>query len=346
MADAWEAMQRALPPPPAPVPAFLEAYPEAHSVPDPASAVEESERMAGERVRRLLAKKAERKARKAAERGASAGGGEVLEAVAAGDAEVALAGASAADHSAVRAKEAAAESRLFREPVRRGGDRASRSSITEEDPGDLPPKLALSTRVDLAELSTGDECSPPCTGQSDWNEAEDSPEEGADPQDLEPEPTCDGPYTASPGEHSADRHFLSPQQWRVPAGEGDAWMVPLEEMHVQGVEQALGAAYQPILSADGRHLYTDGEQVYMMACMEVKADLGAEPQVVHPVVDPCDPLHEAVMGSLPAACSMWGCLAGAGFHCYYGRDQYGGRGQAACRHAEDRLWDVSWEFLP
>jgi len=86
--------------------------------------------------------------------------------------------------------------------------------------------------------------------------------------------------------------------------------------------------YQPILSADGQQLYTDGEQVYMMACMETigSQEASAEPvQLIHPIMDPYDPINQMMHG----LCSASMPLQGDGW-------------PTDTTPQEDGLWDMPW----
>lgn len=85
--------------------------------------------------------------------------------------------------------------------------------------------------------------------------------------------------------------------------ECDEWMTPFEELvrspevaaqwYGVGLAPMPGLDVEPVLAADGRQLYTDGQQFFVLACVDT-AD-GHNPtalQLVSPIVDPCDSKHQ------------------------------------------------------
>mmetsp|Transcript_105 Transcript_105/g.386 ORF Transcript_105/g.386 Transcript_105/m.386 type:complete len:472 (-) Transcript_105:197-1612(-) len=120
--------------------------------------------------------------------------------------------------------------------------------------------------------------------------------------------------------------------------------------------------YHPILSDDGQQLYTDGEQVYVMACVDTSASAGSaedaggadSPQVMHAVTDPWDPMHQVVhelqlastgseycgevyMGATYGACGDYSAQEWPQEMMYQSQLPAGGG-------HDDGLWDVPWDF--
>jgi len=114
--------------------------------------------------------------------------------------------------------------------------------------------------------------------------------------------------------------------------------------------------YHPILSDDGQQLYTDGEQVYVMACVDTSASAGSaedaggadSPQVMHAVTDPWDPMHQMAstgseycgdvyMGATYCACGDYSAQDWPQEMMYQSQLLAGGG-------HDDGLWDVPWEF--
>jgi len=166
----------------------------------------------------------------------------------------------------------------------------------------------------------------------------------------------------------------------------DPWMMPLDEMP-QGHE-ASGPIMQPraedsqvftpMISEDGRQLYTDGQQVFMLAGLEVTtfptaeipADEQQTKQVLHSFVDPNDPAHRlfqmssAMSGRATSADSASWCRGGPGAartSSSCSRAELGVEGGAAAGEAgeavgeeeqewdeedesEDAIWGVCWDF--
>jgi len=57
--------------------------------------------------------------------------------------------------------------------------------------------------------------------------------------------------------------------------------------------------YQPVLCENAQKLYTDGQQLYMLACIDVPEDADMSvPRIMRPVFDACDPLHEQFAADL------------------------------------------------
>merc|ERR1740121_3521964 len=89
----------------------------------------------------------------------------------------------------------------------------------------------------------------------------------------------------------------------------DAWMAPLEQVMRSRDEaecvyrqlfddMCMGTGvgpevhYQPVMCENNQQLYTDGEQFYMLACVDVSEDAGVTaPHSMQPVLDAHDPLH-------------------------------------------------------
>jgi hypothetical protein len=96
--------------------------------------------------------------------------------------------------------------------------------------------------------------------------------------------------------------------------------------------------YRPILFEDGQQLYTDGQQVYMMAAVTVDTaappDEEHAPQVMTPVVDPTDPLHQAFVG-LSAAMDNSGS---------WPTSKMGAMASFREEVEEQDLWGVCWDF--
>lgn len=88
----------------------------------------------------------------------------------------------------------------------------------------------------------------------------------------------------------------------------DAWMAPFEEIirsreeaervyeqvynSCTGVHVLHQSQYQPVLCDGNQQLYTDGEQFFMLASVDAPTDSNISgPRLMRPVVDPRDPLH-------------------------------------------------------
>jgi len=88
----------------------------------------------------------------------------------------------------------------------------------------------------------------------------------------------------------------------------DAWMTPFgetmrsqkeaEQVYGQlqdmlaNAEAAKSMQYQPVLCSENQQLYTDGQQLYMLACIDEAQGLDdSGPVLMRPVVDAYDPLH-------------------------------------------------------
>jgi len=88
----------------------------------------------------------------------------------------------------------------------------------------------------------------------------------------------------------------------------DAWMSPIEETmrtreqaeqvyrHLQDMHAEAEAAqtmqYQPVLCSNNQKLYTDGEKLYMLACIDAAQNVNeGDPTVMRPIVDAHDPMH-------------------------------------------------------
>lgn len=133
--------------------------------------------------------------------------------------------------------------------------------------------------------------------------------------------------------------------WTAPCQDG--WMLPFDDLlnRPDGPEYSpcnavefIQPAYQPVLSAHGQQLYRDGEQLYMLACLDTLEDqetaTGAPP-LLHAVVDPLDPMHGVVMDH----CSR---LASAVL-----RDLCVAPVPEAPEYVQaptDELWGVCWDF--
>lgn len=176
----------------------------------------------------------------------------------------------------------------------------------------------------------------------------------------------------SPGSNWAD----TPANQDVP---GDAWMIPLDEMPrcpeplpeaCEGV--AIGSidpnlsVYRPILSEDGQQLYTDGSQVYMLAGVQVTSAPLEQPdidmtavtstisshEVMQPILDPYDPMHQVVMGlssTLFEGCGQyWPETTSPDPY----KKNYSGADAAPSMRdpnedgEEDALWNTCWDFQP
>ena len=58
------------------------------------------------------------------------------------------------------------------------------------------------------------------------------------------------------------------------------------------VEAVKTMEYQPVLCGSKQQLYTDGEQLYMLACIDgAETTHGGDPVLMRLVVDVHDPLH-------------------------------------------------------
>eukprot|EP00448_Togula_jolla_P018789 CAMPEP_0170589908 /NCGR_PEP_ID=MMETSP0224-20130122/11590_1 /TAXON_ID=285029 /ORGANISM="Togula jolla, Strain CCCM 725" /LENGTH=434 /DNA_ID=CAMNT_0010913675 /DNA_START=84 /DNA_END=1388 /DNA_ORIENTATION=+ len=118
---------------------------------------------------------------------------------------------------------------------------------------------------------------------------------------------CIGSWTSH-----ARSSYASKGHW-----ENDGWMSSFEDLikecpAAQGVFQeplplqmmdTPQPRYQPVLSDSGEQLYTDGKQVFVMACIGVpnEADAMAADTMITPVVDPLDPRHQvyaSMVGSI------------------------------------------------
>jgi len=144
----------------------------------------------------------------------------------------------------------------------------------------------------------------------------------------------------------------------------DEWMIPLEDMvglskekdSQNGVVQALDPhinVFQPIMSEGGQQLYTDGQQVYMMAAMTIDTSTAPDVEVapepmITPVVDPCDPLHHAFM-SLSAAVAMGVETPNDQASPWAARSPNNkaapwATGKNFDSEEDDALWGVCWDF--
>lgn len=356
---------------PEPAAALTEAAREVEAAAEPAAAaVAAGPEKTSERVARLLAKKAERKARKVAEmqrpqelegpvpqvRPAEPPSAPAAAPAAQPAARTTEAAAAAVASAASPRKARVSALELRPPPAWESGERTTWSRITEEEPADLPPKLAQRlglpvhhqpSDTDLAELSTADEGTR-SAWEGTWNEAEDSYEENEDAEEAREDAECEEP--------PQDCLPEVPRRWVQPMAEGqDGWMMPLEDLQELSRQESQGPfvqhadpnmhLYQPIISPDGQQLYTDGEQVYMMACVELQAHTMQQPQVVHPVVHPCDPLHEVVMGTMSGGRNYWG--SSSPYECYSQNPYEHHCAQVAFPEPEeDKAWDVCWDFIP
>jgi len=115
--------------------------------------------------------------------------------------------------------------------------------------------------------------------------------------------------------------------------------------------------FSPILSHDGQQLYTDGEEVYVMACLE--SDGGDALRMVHPVTDPTSPWHQMVMdGEAPPAltswtpisapldpqCGPWAPIADEADRPWLEEPVWRAP-RPPLSDESDKLWDACWEFV-
>lgn len=264
-----------------------------------------------DRVIRLLAKKAERKARKAQGlvKQESENCQEAVEVVTPIDPVVA-GGDATAEHSPMLAPE---ERGLDSE------DCVARKMGEEEQLACCEAEMD----VNIAELSTSDEVlvglpqSEESTEESlgenpDFDEDSDLDVPSAEASVLQPgHDLC---YLPPQAVWTCDEEFHGPYQ---PVHYDDAWMTPWEQVmrsrdeaeHVYQQlldEMCMGTdahdievQYQPVMCENNQQLYTDGEQLYMLACVDVSEDAGvAAPHLMQPVVDAHDPLHAEFLKDL------------------------------------------------
>lgn len=93
--------------------------------------------------------------------------------------------------------------------------------------------------------------------------------------------------------------------------------------------------YEGFLSQDGQQLYTDGEQVFMLACVEMPAEPSTPCAGTHDGVEPCGMLASCY-GDFPDAAIHAGQAYGFASHSY-----------ANDGVEVDDLWNVCWEdFMP
>jgi len=280
---------------------------ETASEPVQAASSGKADAVPSQRVAKMLAKKAERKAKKAEQRLLDVAAPTTSPQQSPEDDVEKL---EINDESCDNVTKAADEA-LGKDVANEVVESAGESEVSQ--PQSL--KLALDSDT-VAELSTADETSPLA-----WADQEPSSEdefffagmaaqsEADDEVFAEEEPTPQ--YQSWP---TASWNYEPHSNYREQAGD-EAWMMPFEEImrtpedaaqwYSLGMAPMSGMDVQPVRAADGRQLYTDGEQYFVLACVDASEGQEAALQLVNPVVDPSDPVHgaflEAVSGSQPAS---------------------------------------------
>lgn len=211
-----------------------------------------------------------------------------------------------------------------RPPAASSEDMQEEDAQLVRDTRRAPQKLVED--VAIAELSTGDElltsASPAeATGDESLDEAVDEflePAVVVDAVDesLAPVVVVDAceDCNSFPAEELPQLLFTQLYQpvgqFQMPVPYNDAWLTPLDEIirspeearqvYEQLYQDMCRAAepvpeghYQAVLCDDAQKLYTDGQQLYMLACIDMSDSTDpSAPRLMRPVVDACDPLHE------------------------------------------------------
>jgi len=267
-----------------------------------------------QRVARLLAKKAERKARKAHQRlqqDVSAEAGEVADEVATVQeddvASESRGSEKCLDQKAVCQDVNIADLSTGDETSVQVDDVTSESSGSEK----CLNQKAVCQDVNIADLSTGDETLMGL-GNLEETEEESLDEEGVCEFDKEQPAARQAPCSPEFAPYRAavwtsDEEF---QGLYHPMHGDDSWMAPLDGV-IRSREEAervysevmagmcigSGVAHVPdtlyqVVLCDGQKFYSDGEQLYMLAYADSPADtVLTAPQLLRPVVDAHDPLH-------------------------------------------------------
>lgn len=167
--------------------------------------------------------------------------------------------------------------------------------------------------VAIAELSTSDEALVPVCEEQEDSSCDDTAveciqdQQGSQADSSDEEEFVDHPYHTTCGSESYHDAFCarggelwaSTWQKAVGAPVNDGWMCPFDELirsHEQAEHVYCGAPvhelqFLPVVCVNNQQqFYTDGEQVYMLACIEAPEDSDA-PRLLRPVVDVNDPLH-------------------------------------------------------
>lgn len=188
-------------------------------------------------------------------------------------------------------------------------------------------EVAICTKVsevDLAELSTADE------GQHSWDVVEtDSSEDDEAMSEEYQNPAwlrsiAEQANVETPSDSAwwwsdmRPRTRIPPMQddgWMLPseppANSDDGWMLPFDELlnrraccgHVLGGGAqfadvaAMGLQCEPVLSADGKQLYTDGSEFFVLAHDSFMGQEQPAVQLEAPTWDPCNPMHALLMSN-------------------------------------------------
>lgn len=301
-----------------------------------------------ERVARLLAKKAERKARRAQEClgnpecttvSASQSPGKVFEehvsVLSASEAslarwpvvdEVAEFSALAGGGSSVQGDHSTLEQQSHAVSV--VDEVAEFSTVAGVENHGLVAQMRsddiLCHDVSLAELSTGDEALMRQEGLEETEEEFSGEDMDCDVHDLDMPTVEESPChlqcppiasNGKPAVWTCDEEFKG-LFFPCDHDFDDAWTAPLDDV-IRSREQAeqvyaqvfesmcIGAhaplvpemQYQPVL-CDGKQFYTDGENLFMLACIDFPEDVDSVPRPMRSVVDAYDPLHAEFLGNL------------------------------------------------
>jgi len=247
------------------------------------------EPIVSERITKMMAKKAERKAKKAEER-------RWLEE------QLAAATAKTDEGEELEEEEVGAEEAEAEQEVEAPRDGTARRELWVDMEEDAP--------LPSDEEDEPDE-EPPFRGAATWSGPDDSIPEWRrrDPEERPSEIDWSSFRSRSSGRPRAWTEPAPPiqEEWSEEEwSPEDEWMVPLDEM-TEAPESTVQAQppsvppYQPIMTEDGQQLYTDGQQVYMVAALTVEQVTTPKPSTFTPVVDPCDPLHQAFIASTMSA---------------------------------------------
>lgn len=174
---------------------------------------------------------------------------------------------------------------------------------------DCVAKCHADVDVVLAELSTSDEALMPICEEQDSScddTAIECVQQGqqAEADASDEEEFLDHSHLSAPcNAETAQEGELWIPLWQaaVQTPVDDAWMAPFDELVRSREEaerdycevQAQEFQYLPVVCVENQQqFYTDGEQLYMLACIEAPEDSKVDaPRLLQPVVDVNDPLH-------------------------------------------------------
>jgi hypothetical protein len=318
-----------------------------------------AEPVMSERVARLLAKKAERKARKQ------------TEALARADVDAIEEPASAAEEQPLEQEVANAEP-AEKETVQEGAEGASEAAPcntpiwpnAEQDESEATGKHEEEAKDDLdaspryemeagsGELSTADEEAK--TSVIDGDDTTDSMdtqhEQHASEDTFEVNHCEQGIEWGDEYAELDDEDQWLVDKWsaacaeRLPVAQysppvRDEWMVPFDELvrspevarlsysmqDVTAVAPPAAPEYHPVLTAEGQQLYTNGAEMFVLAAVEALEDRTSTPGVrMTPLMDPSDPVHTMILDV---------CSPGAP----------PGESPQVAPWSSDDQWDVCWD---